>query len=208
MTAHIFLLLVSWSSQQKCCKTLAIKLLPSDVCKQALPLKCSPKRRRNIGSSQLELVVPGTFLLTKNCFLFLCPLTACFKDVLEARKNMLIQMFQLNWHHKAETWLVVPAGVSWLVERCGYKYEFAFLAACRLSHRAGSSTPSYWPPRHAIGCFYSNSCKMPAALAENSQVICEVWANNLEEEMRKIREIVLSYRYIAMVRIWCFLMTI
>ncbi|XP_025056737.1 CCR4-NOT transcription complex subunit 8 isoform X3 [Alligator sinensis] len=39
---------------------------------------------------------------------------------------------------------------------------------------------------------------MPAALAENSQVICEVWANNLEEEMRKIREIVLSYRYIAM----------
>lgn len=40
---------------------------------------------------------------------------------------------------------------------------------------------------------------MPAALAENSQVICEVWANNLEEEMRKIREIVLSYSYIAMV---------
>lgn len=42
---------------------------------------------------------------------------------------------------------------------------------------------------------------MPAALAENSQVICEVWANNLEEEMRKIREIVLSYSYIAMVNI-------
>ncbi|KAG3265417.1 CCR4-NOT transcription complex subunit 8 [Ictidomys tridecemlineatus] len=39
---------------------------------------------------------------------------------------------------------------------------------------------------------------MPAALVENSQVICEVWANNLEEEMRKIREIVLSYSYIAM----------
>ncbi|XP_036608332.1 CCR4-NOT transcription complex subunit 8 isoform X2 [Trichosurus vulpecula] len=39
---------------------------------------------------------------------------------------------------------------------------------------------------------------MPAALAENSQVICEVWASNLEEEMRKIREIVLSYSYIAM----------
>lgn len=35
---------------------------------------------------------------------------------------------------------------------------------------------------------------------ENSQVICEVWASNLEEEMRKIREIVLSYSYIAMVR--------
>lgn len=41
---------------------------------------------------------------------------------------------------------------------------------------------------------------MPAALVENSQVICEVWASNLEEEMRKIREIVLSYSYIAMVR--------
>lgn len=40
---------------------------------------------------------------------------------------------------------------------------------------------------------------MPAALVENSQVICEVWASNLEEEMRKIREIVLSYSYIAMV---------
>ncbi|XP_070799873.1 CCR4-NOT transcription complex subunit 8-like [Pituophis catenifer annectens] len=35
---------------------------------------------------------------------------------------------------------------------------------------------------------------MPAALAENSQVICEGWANNLEEEMRKI----LSYSYIVM----------
>lgn len=40
---------------------------------------------------------------------------------------------------------------------------------------------------------------MPAALVENSQVICEVWASNLEEEMRKIRETVLSYSYIAMV---------
>ncbi|XP_047394144.1 CCR4-NOT transcription complex subunit 8-like [Sciurus carolinensis] len=39
---------------------------------------------------------------------------------------------------------------------------------------------------------------MPAALVENRQVICEVWASNLEEEMRKIQEIVLSYSYIAM----------
>ncbi|KAG8509257.1 LOW QUALITY PROTEIN: CCR4-NOT transcription complex subunit 8 [Galemys pyrenaicus] len=39
---------------------------------------------------------------------------------------------------------------------------------------------------------------MPAALVENSQVICEVWASNLEEEMRRIREVVLSYSYIAM----------
>lgn len=46
----------------------------------------------------------------------------------------------------------------------------------------------------------SSFFKMPAALVENSQVICEVWASNLEEEMRKIREIVLSYSYIAMVK--------
>lgn len=46
----------------------------------------------------------------------------------------------------------------------------------------------------------SSFFRMPAALVENSQVICEVWASNLEEEMRKIREIVLSYSYIAMVR--------
>ncbi|KAG9464160.1 hypothetical protein GDO78_020371, partial [Eleutherodactylus coqui] len=36
---------------------------------------------------------------------------------------------------------------------------------------------------------------MPAA---NSKVICEVWALNLDEEMRKISELVRSYRYIAM----------
>jgi hypothetical protein len=46
---------------------------------------------------------------------------------------------------------------------------------------------------------FSDFFRMPAALVENSQVICEVWASNLEEEMRKIREIVLSYSYIAMV---------
>lgn len=45
---------------------------------------------------------------------------------------------------------------------------------------------------------FSGFFRMPAALVENSQVICEVWASNLEEEMRKIREIVLSYSYIAM----------
>lgn len=47
---------------------------------------------------------------------------------------------------------------------------------------------------------FSSFFRMPAALVENSQVICEVWASNLEEEMRKIREIVLSYSYIAMVK--------
>lgn len=41
---------------------------------------------------------------------------------------------------------------------------------------------------------------MPAALADTSQIICEVWASNVEEEMRKIRQIVQSYNYIAMVR--------
>lgn len=40
---------------------------------------------------------------------------------------------------------------------------------------------------------------MPAALADTSQIICEVWASNVEEEMRKIRQIVQNYNYIAMV---------
>ncbi|XP_071370683.1 CCR4-NOT transcription complex subunit 8 isoform X2 [Centroberyx affinis] len=39
---------------------------------------------------------------------------------------------------------------------------------------------------------------MPAALADSSQIICEVWASNVEEEMRKIRQIIQSYNYIAM----------
>nr|XP_033783001.1 CCR4-NOT transcription complex subunit 8 isoform X2 [Geotrypetes seraphini] len=43
-----------------------------------------------------------------------------------------------------------------------------------------------------------SSANMPAAVVDNSQVICEVWAINLEEEMRKIRELVRSYSYIAM----------
>lgn len=40
---------------------------------------------------------------------------------------------------------------------------------------------------------------MPAALTDSSQIICEVWASNVEEEMRKIRQIIQSYSYIAMV---------
>lgn len=40
---------------------------------------------------------------------------------------------------------------------------------------------------------------MPAALADTSQIICEVWASNVEEEMRKIRQIIQSYNSIAMV---------
>uniref|UniRef100_A0A8C2HIF0 poly(A)-specific ribonuclease n=1 Tax=Cyprinus carpio TaxID=7962 RepID=A0A8C2HIF0_CYPCA len=40
---------------------------------------------------------------------------------------------------------------------------------------------------------------MPAALADTSQIICEVWASNVDEEMRKIRQIIQNYNYIAMV---------
>ena len=40
---------------------------------------------------------------------------------------------------------------------------------------------------------------MPAALTDSSQIICEVWASNVEDEMRKIRQIIQSYNYIAMV---------
>lgn len=39
---------------------------------------------------------------------------------------------------------------------------------------------------------------MPAALTGSSQIICEVWACNLEEEMKKIRELVLTYNFVAM----------
>ncbi|KAJ8385426.1 hypothetical protein AAFF_G00189520 [Aldrovandia affinis] len=45
---------------------------------------------------------------------------------------------------------------------------------------------------------FPKPCKMPAALADTSQIICEVWASNVEEEMRKIRQIIQSYNYIAM----------
>lgn len=43
---------------------------------------------------------------------------------------------------------------------------------------------------------------MPAALTDSSQIICEVWASNVEEEMRKIRQIIQSYNYVAMVGEW------
>ncbi|KAG7273450.1 hypothetical protein CRUP_032698 [Coryphaenoides rupestris] len=39
---------------------------------------------------------------------------------------------------------------------------------------------------------------MPAALADSSQIICEVWASNVDEEMHKIRQVIQSYNFIAM----------
>ncbi|XP_039668758.1 CCR4-NOT transcription complex subunit 7 isoform X1 [Perca fluviatilis] len=41
---------------------------------------------------------------------------------------------------------------------------------------------------------------MPAATVDHSQKICEVWANNLEEELKRIRHVIRKYNYIAMVR--------
>lgn len=41
---------------------------------------------------------------------------------------------------------------------------------------------------------------MPAATVDHSQRICEVWANNLEEELKRIRHVIRKYNYIAMVR--------
>ncbi len=41
---------------------------------------------------------------------------------------------------------------------------------------------------------------MPAATVDHSQRICEVWANNLEEELKRIRHVNRKYNYIAMVR--------
>ncbi|XP_065127854.1 CCR4-NOT transcription complex subunit 7 isoform X1 [Paramisgurnus dabryanus] len=39
---------------------------------------------------------------------------------------------------------------------------------------------------------------MPAATVDHSQRICEVWANNLEEELKRIRLVIRKYSYIAM----------
>ncbi|KAF6717848.1 CCR4-NOT transcription complex subunit 7 [Oryzias melastigma] len=41
---------------------------------------------------------------------------------------------------------------------------------------------------------------MPAATVDHSQRICEVWASNLEEELKRIRHVIRKYNYIAMVR--------
>lgn len=40
---------------------------------------------------------------------------------------------------------------------------------------------------------------MPAATVDHSQRICEVWACNLDEEMKKIRQVIRKYNYVAMV---------
>uniref|UniRef100_UPI003F778857 SDH7p Mitochondrial protein involved in assembly of succinate dehydrogenase,CCR4-NOT transcription complex subunit 7 n=1 Tax=Homo sapiens TaxID=9606 RepID=UPI003F778857 len=39
---------------------------------------------------------------------------------------------------------------------------------------------------------------MPAATVDHSQRICEVWACNLDEEMKKIRQVIRKYNYVAM----------
>lgn len=40
---------------------------------------------------------------------------------------------------------------------------------------------------------------MPAATVDHSQKICEVWASNLEEEMKRIRQVTRKFSYVAMV---------
>ncbi|XP_028008413.1 CCR4-NOT transcription complex subunit 7 isoform X2 [Eptesicus fuscus] len=39
---------------------------------------------------------------------------------------------------------------------------------------------------------------MPAATVDHSQRICEVWACNLDEELKKIRQVIRKYNYVAM----------
>lgn len=39
----------------------------------------------------------------------------------------------------------------------------------------------------------------PTNLIDHSQRICEVWACNLDEEMKKIRQVIRKYNYVAMV---------
>ncbi|XP_077465098.1 CCR4-NOT transcription complex subunit 7-like isoform X2 [Stigmatopora argus] len=45
---------------------------------------------------------------------------------------------------------------------------------------------------------YFSHGTMPAATVDHSQRICEVWANNLEEELKRIRHVIRKYNYIAM----------
>lgn len=42
---------------------------------------------------------------------------------------------------------------------------------------------------------------MPAATVDHSQKICEVWASNLDDELKRIRQVIRKYNYIAMVRL-------
>ncbi|XP_077589004.1 CCR4-NOT transcription complex subunit 7 isoform X1 [Stigmatopora nigra] len=55
-------------------------------------------------------------------------------------------------------------------------------------------------PRCAMGYVITSrrSGTMPAATVDHSQRICEVWANNLEEELKRIRHVIRKYNYIAM----------
>ncbi|XP_063776917.1 CCR4-NOT transcription complex subunit 7 isoform X2 [Pseudophryne corroboree] len=39
---------------------------------------------------------------------------------------------------------------------------------------------------------------MPAATVDHSQRICEVWACNLDEQMKRIRQVIRNYNYVAM----------
>uniref|UniRef100_A0A5F9CUD8 CCR4-NOT transcription complex subunit 7 n=1 Tax=Oryctolagus cuniculus TaxID=9986 RepID=A0A5F9CUD8_RABIT len=39
---------------------------------------------------------------------------------------------------------------------------------------------------------------MPAATVDHSQRICEVWACNLDEEGKKICQVIRKYNYVAM----------
>ena len=43
---------------------------------------------------------------------------------------------------------------------------------------------------------------MPTATVGPEFGIQDVWASNLEEEFRKIRQVVQKYNYVAMVSIW------
>ncbi len=53
------------------------------------------------------------------------------------------------------------------------------------------------------GVFFWFWCRepgtMPAATVDHSQRICEVWASNLDEEMKRIRQVTRKFNYIAMV---------
>lgn len=80
-----------------------------------------------------------------------------------------------------------------------------YVNSSALDYRVPPSLAAYLPVTSVkFPCFGLHpENEMPAALADTSQIICEVWASNVDEEMRKIRQIIQNYNYIAMV--WFYL---
>lgn len=108
------------------------------------------------------------------------PICVCSFLVLQALIGLLF-WYQFSFH--------LPP------ELCFFSFFlFFFLFRCTAARRLGNECFCW--------AFFTWPANMPAALTDSSQIICEVWASNVEDEMRKIRQIIQSYNYIAMVSLW------